>query len=389
MNICKVSSSNSRGITLMSLAITIVVLLILAGITISLALDDNGVLKQSKLAKATYENSASQEQSDLNSIEREIDGAIKDAASSGNSTSGGGSSGGSSSDSDYEEKIKELQDQINDLQKENEDLKSENDRLNDENSDLASKQAVGNATPEQVLYNATFSNSNNIGLTGTMNNRADTTTAWSGYETISVEPHPADNTQGLVTIINQYGTEGFYSKNSKITGNIANLNAANIKAGVNVGRVDGTAGIIGTFTSDGTATADNISNGKVAYVNGQRIVGNGAGESSSYNSGYNNGYNGGYSGGYNAGVQHTKSGVISKGYSQWIDWYAKGGSMQINVAVSGYTPIGCGITGWGGGETYGTSLSVSLSGNTVTLSGSAKNNYTQGSVYITVYYLPN
>ena len=39
-----------RGVTIMSLVITIIVLLILAGITIKLALDDNGIIKQSKLA---------------------------------------------------------------------------------------------------------------------------------------------------------------------------------------------------------------------------------------------------------------------------------------------------------------------------------------------------
>lgn len=284
-----IHESNFKGITLMSLVITIIVLLILAGITISFALNDSGVLKQSKLARATYENAASQEQGDLNAVQQELTNAINN------------SSYNDSTISDLEKRIEELENEIDDLRRQNDDLKSENDRLNDENSNLSSTQAVGNATPEQVLSGATFSTSTAIGQTGTMSNHADTTTAWSGYETISVQPHPSDNSQGLVTILNQYGALGFYNKNSRITGNIANLNAANIKAGVNVGRVDGTAGITGSFTSDGTATADNISNGKVAYVNGQRIVGNGSGESNNYNSGYSNGYSTGYSAGKSAG----------------------------------------------------------------------------------------
>lgn len=361
---------SEHGVTIMALVITIIVLLILAGITIQMALDDNGIIKQAKNAKNTYESSREAEQVALGQASNSIQDAMNSTGEAGGSGGTGGSSssgGGTSGNPDNS------QEQIDKLKQENEELKRENEALK-------SQQATGNATPEQVLSGATFSTSAKIGQTGTMENRDGTTTSWSGYETISVEPHPQDNEQALVTIPNQYGNIGFFGRNSKITGNIANLNAGNIKAGVNVGRSDGKSGIVGTFTSDGTATADNIANGKIAYVNGKKIVGNGAGETNNYNSGYNNGYS--------AASQSVKSGVISKGYSKWIDWYASGGSLQINVAVSGYTPIGCGITSWGGGETYGTSLNVSLSGNTVTLSGSAKNNYTQGNVGITVYYLP-
>lgn len=46
---------NKRGITLIALIITIIVLLILAGITIALVVGDNGILKQSTTAKAKTE----------------------------------------------------------------------------------------------------------------------------------------------------------------------------------------------------------------------------------------------------------------------------------------------------------------------------------------------
>lgn len=42
---------NQKGITLVALVITIVVLLILAGVTISMVMGDNGVLKNSQKAK--------------------------------------------------------------------------------------------------------------------------------------------------------------------------------------------------------------------------------------------------------------------------------------------------------------------------------------------------
>lgn len=44
----------------------IIVLLILAGITIKFALDDNGIIKQSRLASEKYQNKALQEQLALN-----------------------------------------------------------------------------------------------------------------------------------------------------------------------------------------------------------------------------------------------------------------------------------------------------------------------------------
>ena len=43
-----------KGITLIALVVTIVVLLILAGVTISLLLDENGIIKKSKDARREY-----------------------------------------------------------------------------------------------------------------------------------------------------------------------------------------------------------------------------------------------------------------------------------------------------------------------------------------------
>ena len=70
-----------RGVTIMSLVITIIVLLILAGITIKLALDDNGIIKQSRLASEEYQNKALQEQFALNQISKEIENASNNVGS--------------------------------------------------------------------------------------------------------------------------------------------------------------------------------------------------------------------------------------------------------------------------------------------------------------------
>lgn len=50
-----------NGITLVALVVTIVVLLILAGVSISLVLNQNGVIDKSKEAKTKYKNAANYE----------------------------------------------------------------------------------------------------------------------------------------------------------------------------------------------------------------------------------------------------------------------------------------------------------------------------------------
>ena len=52
-----------KGITLVALVVTIIVLLILAGVTISLALNDNGVMDKAQIASNSYANATKDEQS--------------------------------------------------------------------------------------------------------------------------------------------------------------------------------------------------------------------------------------------------------------------------------------------------------------------------------------
>lgn len=60
--------NKTRGITLISLVVTIIVLIIIAGITINLILGDNGILKKSQFAKEDYLNAQSLEGQDLNEL---------------------------------------------------------------------------------------------------------------------------------------------------------------------------------------------------------------------------------------------------------------------------------------------------------------------------------
>ena len=58
-----------KGITLVALVVTIIILLILAGVALTIALKDNGIFKYSQNAAETYKQSASNEQKTLNESE--------------------------------------------------------------------------------------------------------------------------------------------------------------------------------------------------------------------------------------------------------------------------------------------------------------------------------
>ena len=61
-----------KGITLVALVVTIVVLLILAGVSISLILDNQGVINQSKKARTEYQDAANYERQVLDTDANQI-----------------------------------------------------------------------------------------------------------------------------------------------------------------------------------------------------------------------------------------------------------------------------------------------------------------------------
>ena len=61
-----------RGITLIALIVTIIVLLILAGVTISLAIKDQGIFTKARTAGNAYINAQTTEQSGLNAAEKQM-----------------------------------------------------------------------------------------------------------------------------------------------------------------------------------------------------------------------------------------------------------------------------------------------------------------------------
>ncbi|MBR3325162.1 MAG: type II secretion system protein [Clostridia bacterium] len=66
-----------RGITLVALVVTIIVLLILAGVTITLALGSNGVIGRAQEASNTWANATKNEQAAMTEGETHVNNAIQ------------------------------------------------------------------------------------------------------------------------------------------------------------------------------------------------------------------------------------------------------------------------------------------------------------------------
>lgn len=65
--------TKDRGITLIALIITVIIMLILAGVAINLTIGDNGIFKKTQEARNIYEEKVTQEESDLNALDVEFD----------------------------------------------------------------------------------------------------------------------------------------------------------------------------------------------------------------------------------------------------------------------------------------------------------------------------
>ena len=72
-----------KGITLIALVVTIVVLLILAGVSISLVLNNNGVISKAKNAKNQYAEAQTNDEKQLNEVSDWIDTKVGDSTGGG------------------------------------------------------------------------------------------------------------------------------------------------------------------------------------------------------------------------------------------------------------------------------------------------------------------
>ena len=82
----KIKNKQERGITLIALVVTIVVLLILAGVSISLVLNNNGVISKAKDAKNQYAEAQTNEEKHFNEVTDWIDTTVGDITGGGSVT---------------------------------------------------------------------------------------------------------------------------------------------------------------------------------------------------------------------------------------------------------------------------------------------------------------
>ena len=85
---------NKKGITLVALVVTIVVLLILAGVSINLVLGNNGIIVKAKDAETKSAEASQNDLKGMNGLVSEMEGALAGNGSTG-SGSGNGGAGGS------------------------------------------------------------------------------------------------------------------------------------------------------------------------------------------------------------------------------------------------------------------------------------------------------
>ena len=74
---------NQRGITLVALVITIIILIILATVAISFAFGSNGLINRAEDAKQYYANDTKYTEQSITNVEAYIDGILKDDAATG------------------------------------------------------------------------------------------------------------------------------------------------------------------------------------------------------------------------------------------------------------------------------------------------------------------
>ncbi len=454
----------AKGITLISLVITIIILLILAGVTLSLTLGDRGIITQAQKAKEAQEIAAIKEDMQLAILDKELEkggtgltkeeleeiaGNYGELQEDGNTiktdegyeikideiyNQGGGTTGGDAATdeelAELQQKVEELEktvedlnntktelegtiedlnnqieqeqgnsaalqeqvdnltQQVDNLNKTKEQLESTISDLNTQIAELQKKQSTGTAVASDVLSGKTFSNSSEVGLTGTMasytsGSTAITTSGRWGFDTtygpwvyipangyyatahwLNIPWATIKGSLGDAAAGNVLSGKTFTSTNGvKITGSMTNrgavsksLNAGGsytIPAGYHNGSGKVTANSLSSQTS-ATAAAGNILSGKTAWVNGSKVTGTmtnrGAWSSTPTGSGsvtipagYHNGsgkvntstvYNNGYNAGYSAAETAIQKYKIKTGYVTSHTW----GQNYVEIGNVGFTP---------------------------------------------------
>ena len=337
----------AKGVTLISLVITIIILLILAGVTLSLTLGDNGIITQAQKAKEAGEIAAIKEDFQLAILDKELEkggtgltqeeleeiaGNYGELQEDGNTiiTDDGyeikideiyqeGATGGGSGSSDeeiaaLEEKIKELQQTVEDLNNTKTELEG---TIEDLNGQLEQEQE-NNAALQEQIENLT----SQVDSLNKTKEQLEATIIDLNTQIASLKEKQATGNATVADVLenktfsnsSEVGLTGKMPNRGAVTQSLNAGGSYTIPAGYHNGSGKITANSLASQTS-ATATAANILTGKTAWVNGSKITGtmanrgelNWSGSNTTYTvpAGY---YSGGtinskpsYTAGYNAG----------------------------------------------------------------------------------------
>ena len=234
----KLQMKNNKGITLVALVVTIIILIILAGISINMLVGTDGLITKAKQAKENIELAEIEEQEKLNTLYDRL------ATGTGPAT--------------MYEVIADYQRQINELQTELDILKG--------------NLGENAATSDKILKNYTAYVNGQL-VTGTIEDRG--TLNWNPSESTSMIIEPGYYSGGTISTENAYnagltaGREGYYTQQQYDDNYTAGYNAG-VEAGKSQFSFTGNYFAQATAKNVGYGTVYftlNISNGTVKFTN--------------------------------------------------------------------------------------------------------------------------
>ena len=234
IEIGEIQMKKEKGITLVALAVTIIILIILAGVSINMLVGDNGIIKKAQQAKEETIFAGQQEQEQLNQLFEEMEEA------------GNGIGTGGEGDSQKDEIIELLQKQVEELKTQVVEKENTIQDLQNQWGEIETQLGETNAEAKHILKDYKAYSKGQL-IIGTMTNNEAVNTNLNAGQSYTIP-------------------EGYHNGSGKVTANSL------------------------ASQTQGTATTNNISSGMTAWVNGQLITGNGTDVTNSYNNGYNKGY---------------------------------------------------------------------------------------------------
>ena len=268
--------NEDNGITLVALVITIIILIILAGISINTLIGENGIITKTKEARQNIMLAGEAEALQLNQLYYELE-------TGGELTEDEESAKKDEIIALLQKQVEELQNQVGSLQTENEDLRTQITDLNKQIADLQAEiESLRNQISQKDIEIADL--------------KAQVSEKEAKIQELQNQLNAINSllTQTNATADKILAGYKAYSGGQLLTGTMVNRGAVSsslncgqsytIPAGYHNGSGKVTANSLTSQTS-ATATAADILSGKTAWVNGTKLTGTNQG----YDAGYNDG----------------------------------------------------------------------------------------------------